>query len=67
MNAKEVHKLTMQELEVERDRLRRQLYDLRCQAVTEKLENPRQLRVIRRDIGRILTELRMRQLKEAGV
>ena len=53
MNAKEVHKLTMQELEVERDRLRRQLYDLRCQAVTEKLENPRQLRVIRRDIGRI--------------
>ena len=67
MNAKEVHKLTMQELEVERDRLRRQLYDLRCQAVTEKLENPRQLRMIRRDIGRILTELRMRQLKEAGV
>ena len=67
MNAKEVHKLTMQELEVERDRLRRQLYDLRCQAVTEKLENPRQLRVIRRDIGRILTEVRMRQLKEAGV
>ena len=67
MNAKEVHKLTMQELEVERDRLRRQLYDLRCQAVTEKLENPRQLRVIRRDIGRILTEIRMRQLKEAGV
>jgi len=67
MNAKEVHKLTLQELEVERDRLRRQLYDLRCQAVTEKLENPRQLRMIRRDIGRILTELRMRQLKEAGV
>ena len=67
MKAKEVHKLSMQELETERDRLRRQLYDLRCQAVTEKLENPRQLRVIRRDIGRVLTEMNQRQLSEAKV
>ena len=37
-------------------------HDLRTQAVTEKLENPRLLRQIRRDLARVLTELRQRQL-----
>ena len=67
MQASEVHKLTDVELVVEQQRLRRRLYELRCQAVTEKLENPRQMRVIRRDIARMLTEQRMRQLKEVQV
>lgn len=67
MKASEVHKLTGVELVVEQQRLRRRLYELRCQAVTEKLENPRQMRVIRRDIARMLTEQRMRQLKEVQV
>ncbi len=61
MKAKEVHKMSPEELRVEEQRLRRQLYDLRCQAVTEKLENPRQLRNIRRDIARVLTEQRTRK------
>ena len=67
MKASEVHKLTDPELQVERVRLRRQLYELRCQAVTEKLENPRQLRAIRRDVARLLTEQHMRELKEVQV
>ena len=63
MKASEVHALSDEELTVEKERLRRQLYDLRAQAVTEKLENPRQIGELRKDIARMLTELRRRQLE----
>ncbi len=66
MKAIEVHKFNDEELKVEYDRLRRHLFDLRSQAVTEKLENPRQLGNIRRDIARLLTEQKSRQIKAKG-
>src|SRR5687768_1375537 len=40
----------------------RHLFDLRSQAVTEKLEDPTQLGKTRRDIARIKTILRERQI-----
>ena len=43
----------------------RHLYDLRSQAVTEKLEDPSQLRKTKKDIARIKTILRERELTEA--
>lgn len=61
MKAVEVHKMSDEELTQEAGRLRKQLFELRSQAVTEKLENPRQLGNIRRDIARLLTEQRARQ------
>ncbi len=63
MKAVEVHKMSGQELDVEQQRLRKQLFELRSQAVTEKLENPRQIRNLRRDIARVLTEAHARRLK----
>ena len=63
MNAAEVHKMSTQELAEEEQRLRRHLFDLRTQAVTEKLENPRLIRNIRRDLARILTIGRDRQIQ----
>jgi large subunit ribosomal protein L29 len=48
------------ELHAELARLRRHLFDLRAQAVTEKLEDPTQLIKTRRDIARILTVLNER-------
>ncbi|HEX7009937.1 MAG TPA: 50S ribosomal protein L29 [Phycisphaeraceae bacterium] len=66
MKASEVHKLSDQEIKEECARLRKRLFELRSQAVTEKLENPRQLRNLRRDIARLLTEQRARQLQEAS-
>lgn len=60
MKALEVHKMNDEELTVEQDRLRRELFNLRSQAVTEKLENPRKLGNIRRDIARVKTEQRAR-------
>jgi large subunit ribosomal protein L29 len=62
MKADEVHKMSEQELAEESDRLRKRLYELRCQAVTEKLENPRQMTNLRRDVARLLTEQQQRQL-----
>lgn len=63
MKAEEVHRMSLDEMVEEEERLRRQLFDLRCQAVTEKLENPRQLRAIRKDIARILTVKRAREIE----
>lgn len=60
MKAAEVHKMKTEELSVELKNLRSRLFELRTQAVTEKLENPRQLRNLRRDIARVLTEMRAR-------
>ena len=41
------------------------LFDLRTQGVTEKLENPTQIGKTRRDIARIKTVMRQRQLAAA--
>ena len=42
------------------------LFDLRSQAVTEKLEDPSQLKKTRKEIARIKTILRERQKAEAS-
>ncbi|MHB1156235.1 MAG: 50S ribosomal protein L29 [Phycisphaerales bacterium] len=62
MKSKEAHKLTSEEIKVELDRLQRHTFDLKSQAVTEKLEDPSQLSKTKKDIARLLTEQRSRQL-----
>jgi len=57
MKIENIRALKTDELHVELERLRRHLFDLRAQAVTEKLEDPTQLGKARRDIARILTVL----------
>ena len=42
----------------------RHLFDLRTQMVTEKLEDPTQIRKTRKDIARMKTVLRQRQLEQ---
>ncbi len=56
MKAREVHKLSDDELQVEAGRLRQRLFELRTQAVTEKIEDTSQFRKTRRDLARVLTE-----------
>ncbi|MBX3375454.1 MAG: 50S ribosomal protein L29 [Phycisphaeraceae bacterium] len=60
MTGKEVRGLTAEEIGVELKRLRDRLYQLRTQAVTEKVEDNSQFRKVRRDIARLLTERRSR-------
>lgn len=57
MKVSEVREMNTEALHQELDRMRRHLFDLRAQAVTEKLANPNQLRHTRQDIARVLTVL----------
>ena len=60
MKIGEIRTMKSAELHVELEQLRRHVFDLRAQAVTEKLVNPYQITQARRDIARILTILRDR-------
>lgn len=60
MKAAELRDMKSPELHAELERLRRHLFDLRAQAVTEKLENPHQLKEVRKDMARIMTLLQER-------
>ena len=55
MNMKEIRELKTEELHLELDRLRRHLFDLRSQAVTEKLADTSHLTQTKRDIARVFT------------
>lgn len=56
MKAVEVRKMTEEEIKLELERLRRHLFDLKSQAVTEKLEDSSQLGKVRKDVARLMTE-----------
>ena len=60
MKIDEIRHLKTPELHAELDRLRRHLFDLRSQAVTEKLGDPTQLGKTKREIARVFTVLRER-------
>ena len=60
MKAREVHKLNDEELQVEVKRLRRHMFDLRTQGVTEKIADTSQSITTPRDIARLTTPLRPR-------
>ena len=66
MKAKEVHKLSAEEIDIEVNRLRKRLFELRTQAVTEKIEDTTQFGKIRKDVARLLTEQSIRRLKAAA-
>jgi large subunit ribosomal protein L29 len=65
MKIAEIRDMKTEELHGEMERLRRHLFDLRAQAVTEKLENPNQLSQTKRDIARVFTV--MRERGETGI
>lgn len=65
MKAKEVHKLNDEELGIEVARLRKRLFELRTQAVTEKIEDTSQFGKIRKDVARLLTEQSNRRTQAA--
>jgi len=61
MKAKEAHKLNDEEVKVETLRLRKRLFELRTQAVTEKIQDTSQFGKVKKDIARLLTEARSRR------
>jgi large subunit ribosomal protein L29 len=65
MKISEIRNLSDEELNTELDRLHRHLFDLRSQSATEKLEDPTQLTKTKRDIARIMTVQREREIQNA--
>lgn len=65
MKAKELREKELDALKLELSEKQKNLFTLRSQAVTEKLEDPSQIKKTRRDIARIKTILRERELAAA--
>ena len=64
--AEDVRKLTDEEVGVELSRLRNQLFALRTQAVTGKVENVADFKITRRSIARLLTEKNARRHRKSA-
>jgi large subunit ribosomal protein L29 len=62
MKIADIRQLGDEELVAELERLRRHSFDLRSQAVTEKLEDPSMLTKAKRDVARILMVMTERQI-----
>ena len=62
MTATEIREMTADELRTRVEQLQEEQFRLRFRAATVQLENPMLLRTIRRDIARIKTVLREREL-----
>ncbi|MBI5183759.1 MAG: 50S ribosomal protein L29 [Nitrospinae bacterium] len=58
MKAEEFRKLSIDELKRKEKDLKDELFNLRFQLATKKIENPVRVRVVRRDIARVKTILR---------
>jgi len=64
MTAKEIREKETDHLKHELVEKRKHLFDLRSQAVTEKLEDPSQLRKTKKDIARMETILAQRATEQ---
>jgi len=63
MKIKELHEMTNNELETKLVELKSELFNLRFRHATGQLENPKSLAILKKDIARINTLIRERQLK----
>ena len=64
MKANEVRKLSSADLEKKLTELKKDLFMLRMQHATNHLDNPVKISAVRRDIARVKTVLREKQLEQ---
>lgn len=67
MKASDLMDLSIEELGLKADDLRSELFNLRIQHATNQLENTAKLSLIRKDLARIITVIREKELKEEEV
>jgi large subunit ribosomal protein L29 len=67
MKATELADLDAEELAAKLAEAREELFNLRFQNVTGQLDNPHRLREVRKDIARIFTVIRQRELAGEAV
>ncbi len=67
MKAAEIRELTDAELANKLKEARTELFNLRFQMATSQLDNTARVKVVKKDIARVQTEIRSRELRvEAG-
>ena len=66
MNAPEIRDMTDGEIQDRIEQLQEERFRLRFRSATQQLENPMLLRNLRRDISRLKTVLRERELQTQG-
>lgn len=64
MTAAEIREMTDDEIRSRAGELQEELFRLRFRSATQQLENPALLRALRRDVARLKTILRERQLAQ---
>ncbi len=62
MKAEELRKMTVEELEKKENDLKAELFNLRFQTVTGQISNPSRIGACKKDIARIKTILRQREM-----
>ncbi|MDR3072612.1 MAG: 50S ribosomal protein L29 [Clostridiales Family XIII bacterium] len=65
MNLDKIREMTDAELDGELKKMKTELFNLRFQHVTGQLENPIRLRDVKRDIARVRTVIREKELVKA--
>lgn len=60
-DAKDFKDLTAEELSLKEKEFRKELFNLRFQAVSGHVENPSRIKLIKRDIARVLTFSQMKK------
>jgi large subunit ribosomal protein L29 len=58
--------MTTPELQEQLEKDRQEMFNLRFQSATQQIENTRRLRLVRKNVARILTILSERGLREVG-
>jgi large subunit ribosomal protein L29 len=65
VTAADIAEFDTEELEGQLNETRRELFNLRFQLATGQLDNFSRIREVRRDVARMITELRIREIAEA--
>ena len=63
MKAKEIREMSVSELEAKLKDLKSELFNLRFQHATKQLDNPMVIVSVKKDIARVKTVIRERELK----
>ena len=64
MKMEEMREMTDEELHNRLEELRIELFNLRFQSITGQLGNPKRIKMVKKDIARVKTILRERELSE---
>jgi len=65
MKAKEIREMSPAELNAKLGDLKKDLFQLRLQHATNQLENPMRIAAVKKDIARVQTIIRQKQLGKA--